>query len=296
MTVITLSTVGFREVHPPGPAAMLFTCALIVGGVASLSLLLSLSAGVVIEDVLSKEIGRRRMEKKIRQLRDHFIICGFGRLGSAVAEMFRREKISFVVVEKDAALVEEVQRRGDLVFQGDATSDEVLEAVGVPHARGLIAVAPNDAENVYVALSARQMNPKISIIAGAEDENAAAKLRRAGANRVVNPYVMGATRVAVAALRPTVIEFMDAMGGGADEFGFRIEELVVGETSEVAGKTIGSLNLSQRVGVIVVGIMRQAGQLIFNPSGKTELLPGDILIVIGTGEQLERMRGLLKET
>ncbi|MCX7016326.1 MAG: NAD-binding protein [Candidatus Sumerlaeota bacterium] len=293
MTVITLSTVGYKEVHAQTPVSMVFTCALIAGGVASISLVLSLTAGVVIEDVLSKEVGRRRMEKRIADLRDHFILCGFGRLGSAVAAIFRREKTPFVVVEKDPAVVEEVLRQGDLVHAGDAASDEVLLAVGMERARCLLALTSGDAENLYITLSARQMNPKINIIARADDEHAASKLRRAGANRVVNPYVMGATSLAHAALRPTVIDFFEAMTGGAEAYGFRIEELAVGRDSEVAGRTIGSLNLSQRVGVIVIGIMRQDGQLTFNPSGKSELNPGDILIAVGTDRQLLDMRVML---
>jgi voltage-gated potassium channel len=293
MTVITLSTVGYTEVHPFGQVTMVFASLLIFGGVASGSLVLALAAGTVVEDVISLDRRKRRMEREIEHLRNHYVICGFGGMGSTVAETFRREKIPFVAVEISPDVVEENRRSGDYIIQGDATHDEILEAAGIKSARCLVAATASDADNLFITLSARQLNPGLLIVARAEDETTTAKLRRAGADRVVMPRLMGAHRVANAALRPRVIDFMEAMTGGTDEFGFRFEELVVGDKSEIAGRTLGSLNLARRVGVIIASVLRESGEMQFNPTAETKLHPGDTLIAMGTAEHFKKLRDML---
>ena len=293
MTVITISTVGFEEVRQMDGAGRLLTVMLILGGVASGSFVLALAAGTIVEDVISLDRRKKRMERKIHHLRDHYVICGFGGMGSTVADAFRREKIPFVAVEISPDVVEEKRKGGDYIIQGDATHDEMLEAAGIKTARCLVAATASDADNLFITLSARQLNPDLLIVARAEGDATTAKLKRAGADRVVMARLIGAHRVANAALRPRVIDFMEAMMGGTEEFGFRFEELVVSENSEIAGKTLASLNLSRRVGVIIASILRENGEMKFNPTAETELRPGDTLIAMGTAEHFEKLRDLL---
>jgi len=234
------------------------------------------------------------MERQIRALKNHQIICGYGRMGSAVAEIFEEEKIPFVVIEHDNEAIETLKERSHLFIKGDATTDEALEMAGTRAARCIIPMLRSDADNLFVTLSARQMNPSISIVVRAQDESGARKLMRAGATRVITPYLAGAHRLASAALRPAYMDFIEALsGGGAPEFNFRFEELLVQENSPVVRRTLASLNLGQEYGVIIVAIMRKDGSFVFNPGGKTELHQGDTLISIGTADQFARMRSML---
>jgi voltage-gated potassium channel len=292
-TAITLSTVGFKEVHDLEPRAQIFTIALIAGGVVSLSLVLTLTAGLVVEGALSTEIGRRRMEKRVHKLANHHIICGYGRMGRAVADIFAAEKEQFVVVERDSERLEEIERHGHLVIHGDATQDEILTEAGVDRARSLVSVTASPAENLFITLSAREKNPDLQILARADDESTAGKLRRAGANRVVTPVVAGAFRLANAALRPAFIDFMEAMMGRGEDLGFRAEEIRVRPGSEMAGQSLKSLNLSQRVGAIIVAIMRKDGKMEFNPAGQTVIQADDVLVTVGTAEHFERIKAML---
>ncbi len=296
MTAITISTVGLGPVHPLGQAGEVFAIFLIIGGAASVSMALTQGAGLVVEEVFSSQIGRRRMDRKIQSLKGHTIICGFGRMGSAVAEIFAREKIPFVVIEDDPETLVELQERGYLYVRGDATSDDVLQDAGLERAASLVALLRTDADNLFVTLSARQLNPAISVIVRAEDESGARKLSRAGATRIITPYLSGAHRLANAAIRPAFIDFIEALTEGPSDLGFQFEEMTVDEGSAAAGKTLASLHLGQSVGVIVVAIMRTGNKMEFNPGGRTELSPGDTLIVIGTPEQFAQMRQMLSRS
>ncbi len=293
MTVITLATVGFREVREPSAAGMYFTVFLIVTGVITLFFLAGSLAELVLEEVFGERMGRRRMSLRIRKLKDHYVICGFGRVGENVCRELLSTRPDLVVVEKDEEAAERARGEGFLVIQGDATDAEVLEEAGVRRARGLVAALQTDADNLFVTLSARSINPEIYIVTRSAQPQSTDKLLYAGADRVISPYVMSAKRMANLLQKPGVCDFLDLVMH-AENIEYRIEEVTLTERSPYAGRTVGRSGLREETGVLVLA-MRSAGSSGFNtnPSTQTTLQAGDSLIVIGTSEQIERMRSRL---
>ena len=226
MTAITLSTVGYREVVPLTPVAQLFTVALIFSGLGVVLYGASLVAGDVIEGRLQRVFGRRRVQRQIEQLADHYVVCGFGRMGRIVCKELTAKPARFVVVEKDPDAIRHIEEEGHLYVDGDATEDAVLTQAGIARARGLVSALSRDEDNVYVVLSARQLNPDLLIVARAEDERSETKLLRAGATRVVSPYVIGGSRMAGALLRPAVLDVID-LATHHRSIELKIEELAV---------------------------------------------------------------------
>ncbi|GAB4320590.1 MAG: potassium channel protein [Candidatus Sumerlaeia bacterium] len=294
MTVITITTVGYSEVVPLDNVGRLFTMGLILTGFGTYSLIVIFIAGMVIEGELRNIIGRKAVEKKSQTLQNHFIICGFGRIGQTIAGDLAARHVDFVVIEHDRDRVAEGDSLGYTVILGDATDDEVLERAGIRRARGLIAVMGEDARNVFVTLSARQINPTLYIVARGEERSSEPKLKRAGADRVVLPYVTGAHQIAHAAIYPNVIDFIDfATRDTGREY--TLEEVRVAEHSRLANHSLAELNLSRRLGLIVIGIKRNS-QMIFNPSADEKLLAGDIIIVIGKSSQVNQLDTLTIES
>jgi voltage-gated potassium channel len=208
MTVITLTTVGFGEVHQLSNAGRVFTIVLIIGGVGTVFYALSIGAKLTLEGELQEIFGRQRLEKKIRELGDHYIVCGYGRMGRIICRELKHDNVPFVVIEKKPDVLLEEQKE-ILLFEGDATNDDVLKEVGIEKAKGLISVLPTDAENLYVVLSARGLNPNLQIVARAGEEGSEQKLLRAGADRVVSPYHIGGLRIAHTVLKPAVVDFIE---------------------------------------------------------------------------------------
>jgi voltage-gated potassium channel len=288
MTVITVTTVGYGEVHKLSHAGQVFTVFLAFGGVGAALYTFSLVATVVVEGGLPKRLQRRRRERMLETIKDHYIICGYGRIGSIVAAQFRRQNVSYVVIERDSERMQQALEDGGLAVEADSSREEVLRRVGIERARGLIAVVGTDAENVYAVLSARVLRPDLFIVCRAESEDSIRKLQRAGADRVISPYQIGAVQIAQTAIRPAVVDFVE-LATSADNLELAMEEITVGRTSPIAGNTILSANLRQRFGVIVVGIQHHDRRMDFNPEPETTIRAGDKLVVLGRPQSLKQL-------
>ncbi len=284
MTIITLSTVGFGEVHPLTGIGRLFTVALIIGGVGTVFYALSTIAKFVLEGELEEIFGRKRLEKKIKELRDHFIVCGYGRMGKIICRELKEKNISFVVIEKMPQGL--IGGQDVLLIEGDATRDEILKEVQIDKAKGLISVLPTDAENLYVVLSARGLNPSLVIVARAGEEGSEQKLIRAGADRVVSPYYIGGLRIAHTVLKPAVVDFIEfaTKSGNID---LQMEEITIQDNSGLVGLTLDECGIGRELGIIVVAIKQGSGEMRFNPTYRTAIKSGDTLIALGEISKLK---------
>jgi voltage-gated potassium channel len=288
MTAITITTVGYREIHPLSRVGELFTVALLAAGVGTAFYAFTLVATIIVEGGLASRVRRRRITHMIDELHGHFILCGFGRIGSVIAEEFRQQGIPFVLVERDQERVNEALTLGMLAVEADASREEVLKRLHIDRARGLIAAVGTDAENVYTILTARVLAPGLFIVGRAETEDAERKLRRAGADRVVSPYAIGAQQMAQTALRPAVVDFVK-LATQAGSLELAMEQIRVAGTSGLAGQSLIEANLRQRFGVIVVGIQRASGRMEFNPSPDAIMQDGDQLVVLGRPTSLRQL-------
>lgn len=288
MTVITMTTIGFREVHDLSELGRVFTVMFVFISVGSVFYTLNNAAKILIEGELRDTFGRRRMRKMLKGMRDHYIVCGHGRMGRIIAKELLAEAAEFVVIEKTPAPSAEYGEPDYPIMQGDATKDEALKEAGIERARGLISVLPTDAENLYVVLSARGMNPGLNIVARAVEEGSEQKLIRAGANRVASPYHIGGQRIAHTVLKPAVVDFIEftTKSGSLD---LQMEELLLSEGAEIADKTIGESGIGREFGVIIVAIKKSDGTMKFNPTHMTKLHPGDTLVVIGEPDNLKAL-------
>jgi voltage-gated potassium channel len=224
----------------------------------------------------------------LESITDHFIICGYGRIGSIVAQQFRRQQIPYVVIERNAERVHAAIDDGALGVEADASREDVLKRVGIERARGLIAAVGTDAENVYAVLTARVMRPDLFIVGRAETEDATIKLKRAGASRVISPYQIGAVQMAQTALRPAVVDFME-LATSSENLELAMEQITIAPVSALANQSILAANLRQRYGVIVIGIQREDHRMEFNPEPDTAIRAGDKLVVLGRPESLKRL-------
>jgi len=288
MTVITVTTVGYGEVHTLSRAGQAFTVVLLLSGVGAALYTFTLIATVVVEGGLPTRLRRRRHQRMLDTISDHFIICGYGRIGSIVAQQFRRQQIPYVVVERDADRVHAAIDEGALGVEADASREDVLKRVGIERARGLIAAVGTDAENVYAVLTARVIRPDLFIVGRAETEDATIKLKRAGADRVISPYQIGGVQIAQTALRPAVVDFME-LATSSDNLELAMEQITIAAQSTLANRSIVEANLRQRYGVIVVGIQREDRRMEFNPEPDTAIRPGDKLVVLGRPDSLKRL-------
>jgi len=283
MTIITITTVGYAEVHPLTTTGRIFSLFLIAGGVGGALYALSGIAGYILEGHLSTTWGRRRMERNIAKLKRHFILCGYGRVGREIAHIFTEEGVPFVVIDKDRESIATAEKDGYLYVFGDATSDEVLKEAGIEQARGLVAALGSDAESVYITLSARGLRPDLFIEARASSSMAEAKLKKAGADRIISPYSLGALRMAQLALRPTVVDFIDTViyHRGRE---LQMENIAVGGDSALAGLTVEETR--RRTKAAILAISKKSGKLVANPPGEETIESGDRLIILGTKQQL----------
>lgn len=284
-TVTTVSTVGFRELYPSTTSAKIFTIVLILLGVGTVLYAFGVVLEVVIEGDLFDVWGRRRVERKIGELRGHVIVCGYGRVGRSIARRLSESTQDFVVVDGDP---ERLAGTDLLTVVGDATDDRVLRQAGIDRARALVAATSTDTTNVYLSLSGKALKPDLFVIARARDAASEAKLIRAGADRVINPQAIGGTRIAALLMQPHVSEFLDVVTHG-DEIEFQLSELAVGAGSPLSGRSLRDAHLRERTGTLVLAIRNQAGQFHTNPDPETVMSAGDILIVIGTAGQVESL-------
>ena len=285
-TVTTITTVGFREVHPLSTAGKIFTIVLIIAGVGTALYGFSVVLESLVEGHLRQHVERRRMQRDIARMSGHTIVCGWGRVGNAVAGYLAGQGAAVVVVDLDPQRVADVPHPA---LVGDVTDDEVLRKAGIMRARALVAAINTDAENVYVTLSARSLRPDLIIIARARTEASEPKLLRAGATRVVNPQRIGGQRIAAAALQPNVVEFLDVvMHDGSLEF--RLEEIPVRAGSRLAGRTLKQANVGETTGALVLALRDRDGTFLANPPLQTPVGAGYILIAIGTEQQLSALQ------
>ena len=288
MTVITITTVGFHEVQPLGPAGRLFTMALALGGVFTAFY----AAGAFIRADVTGEIrtvfGRQRMESQLAQLRNHMVVCGFGRMGQLVCEEFSAAGIPFVVIDREPEILREFSMPHGIPLSGEATNDEVLKRAGVERARALVTAAASDADNLYIAMSAHFINPDLFIVARAESEGAERKLLRAGASRVISPYAIGGHRVAQAVLRPNAMDFIELATRSA-HLELQIEEIELRKGSDLVGASLRDSPIKSALGIIVVAVKKPDEKMLYNPAPETVLDAGDVLITLGRRENLDRL-------
>ena len=292
MTLTTITTVGYAEIRPLSHAGRVFNSFLITFGVAAMFVAMGAVTQTIIELELQDRYGKRRKKRMIEQLHDHFIICGFGRVGRNASYEFQRAKVPFLVIDRSEDRIEKAMSSGMLAVVADATRDDSLREAGVPRARGLIAALPSDAENLFVILSARTLNPKLTVVTRASEEEAEEKLRRAGADTVFTPYSMTGRQLADSLLRPHVVEFMDF---GRSNIGPKVtmEQVCVSPGAELTRKTVGQLLELRRSGVIVLAIRKKDGETTFNPPPESEISAGDFLIVMGERSDLQRLEQIL---
>ncbi len=288
MTVITLSTVGFREVYPLSPAGKIFTIIVVIFGVGGAAYTASIMGKMIVEGEIRKVLGRRKMEKSLKGLKDHYIVCGYGRVGRRICKEFWIRKAPFVVVENDPQIVEQIEKDGFLCVQGDSTEDSTLTNAGIEKAKGLVSAVANEADNVFIVLSARQLNPDLFITARADSDAAERKIKRAGANKVVSPYKIGGIRMALTTLRPNLVDFMKVVTFDK-ETGLVIEEIEIKPNSPLTFCTLKDSPIRKEFGIMVAGIKKPGKDVFLNPSPETKIEAGDILIVIGEKEQLEKL-------
>jgi voltage-gated potassium channel len=291
MTVATLTTLGGGEVQPLSKLGRIYTMALLLAGMGVLLYIVTSLARVVVEGEIRAVLGRRKLVKKIKGLKDHYIICGFGRIGEIIARQLKERGISVVIIENKPENLSRLEESGYYVVAGDATREEVLQEAGIERARGLVAVVSTDADNVYIVLTARSLNPGLDIVARAEESGAEKKLLRAGADRVESPYEMGGRKMAHAILRPTVTTFMElAMTEGVE---WSMEEVRVGEGSALAGVALKDSGIRQKLDLILVALKRADGEMLFNPTLETPILAGDTLIALGLRHNLEALEKMV---
>ena len=291
-TVTTVSTVGFREIRPLSPAGQVFTIVLILTGVGATLYALGVLIENLIEGRLTDLLGRRRMQRRITELSDHVIVCGWGRVGRSIAA-------EVAAADRDCVVVETVEGRlADCPHPhvvGDATEDAVLEQAGLLRAAALVAAVESDADNSFIVLSARAVRPDLFIVARARSLDSGQKLRRAGADRVVNPQQIGGARMAAFVLRPHVAEFLDVVMH-EENLEFRLEELPVAEDSPVAGLTLRNAHLRDRTGALVLALRDPDGEFRTNPAPDTVLNPGEVIIAIGTEGELVALAAVVAGT
>jgi voltage-gated potassium channel len=288
MTVISVTTVGYREVHPLSRPGEVFTVMVVTFGVATVLYTFSFLMARLVEGDLQNRWVQRRSRRMLDDLTHHFIICGFGRIGQIIAREFARQAVPFVIIERDPDRMKEAIEAGYLAVEADASSEAVLQRIGIGRARGFIAAVSTDAENVYAVLTARLVRPDLYIIGRAETEDAKQKLLRAGCDRVLSPYQIGGMQLAQTALRPAVVDFVQ-LATTSENLDLNMEQVQIAAGASLVGKTIVAAGLRQRFGVVVVGIQRANGAMEFNPPPESVMAVGDFLVVLGETKNLREL-------
>lgn len=288
MTVITMTTVGYGEVHAMGYTGRVFTIFLVAMGAVSFLYVTSALVQFLVETQIRTIFGRRVLDKKIKKMTDHYIVCGYGRIGLVLCNSFRAHGIEPVVIEKEQSRIEQMESENILHISGDATEEDVLLRAGVSHARALIAALATDTDNVFLVLTARQLNPDIFILARASSVKARAKLFAAGANRVESPYEVGAVSMAQRLLRPSVTSFLDLVFT-YNRKDIQMDEIPVEESSPLAGLMLKDSGIRQKYNLIIIAVKTPDGEMLFNPSHETLIRAGDTVIAMGKTDNLAEL-------
>jgi len=290
MVLITLTTIGYAEVHPLSQAGRYFNVGIILAGVALVFMILGTLGQALLEFEFENLFGRRRMEREIERLQDHYIICGAGRVGRSVARQLESSHAPFIILESNAEKAKRVRdETGWLVVEADATQESQLAAARIQQAAGLVAATTNDASNVYVVLTARALNPKLKIIARAAEEDAEKHMRTAGADQVVSPYGFAGYRIAQAFLRPHLINFLEVALMRSSEIGLELEELTIDPSSVYVGQGLRDSGIRHDLGITVLAIKRESEEIKYSPAPDAVLSAGDHLIVMGEPSRLREL-------
>ncbi len=292
MTMITISTVGFSEIAPLSPYGRVITMIIISTGITVGAYTVGMMVKFFVEGELKKSFGRIKMEKQIAKLRNHYIVCGFGRIGALICKELHSNNIKFVIIENDAKVVEQLEEEQYLYLPLDSTSEETLIKAGIMDAKGLVTAVTHDADNVFIILTAKGLRPDIFVLSRSSDVKNEGKLVRAGASRVVSPYLIGGRRMAQMLIKPTVTDFIDIamMNNNLD---LVMEEAKIRSRSKLVNKNLIESNLRQDYGVIIVAIKKKAGGMVFNPIPTEKLEAEDIIVVLGKREDMEKMHMVL---
>jgi voltage-gated potassium channel len=286
-TVMTLTTIGYGDFAPKTRGGMLFTVMLVIFGVGTMLYTVGLVAQTMVEGRLTMLLGRGKMEKTIDKMKNHYIVCGCGRIGYLICRELAAEKVDFVVVDNNPEVIQKIGEEGFVYFRGDAIHDKCLIGAGIKRARGIVCVLPTDAQNLYVILTAKELNPDIWILSRSEEEESEHRLLRAGANRVMSPYTLGGTRMAMAILRPAMLDFIE-ITTRRQSLELRMDELEICEGSALIGKSLEDSEIRQRYGLIIVAVKKDSGKMIFNPVANYVIQKGDKLIALGEDENVSK--------
>lgn len=294
MSLITITTVGYKEIYDLSLAGRIFNSALIVVGVSLIYLAIGTMTQAIIEMELSGALGKKGIQKMINQLSGHYIVCGYGRIGRSAAEELRKSGASFVILEKESSKVQQVLQDKLLALESDATQDRSLLSAGIQRAQGLIAALSTDADNLFVVLSAKGLNPKLRIASRVGDDEAKEKFKRAGADILDAPYSRAGQRMAQNMVRPNVTMFLEQF---SQDLGMEVslEEIKVSFKSRHVDRSLGDLHLRREMGVIVLAIRREDGTMSFNPAAEARLAGGDCLVAMGKVEDLHKLSSLLNQ-
>ena len=295
MTLTTMTTVGYMEIRQLSRAGRVFNSLLLAIGTSTIFISVGLMTQFIIQMELGDALGRRRNKRMIEKLNDHYLICGFGRVGRGAAAELQHAGVPFVVIDRDPERVERARAAGMLAVAADSTRDESLRQAGIERARGLVAALATDADNLFVLLSAKGLNPRIYVATRAAEESAEAKMRRAGADAVFAPYSLTGHRLAQSLLRPHVVQFLDFTTKEIGE-DVAIEQVRVADSSRMVAKSLRDMQLGREYNVIVMGIRRADGRMAFNPTADTTVSPGDYLIVMGRLDNLRTIEAILGGT
>jgi voltage-gated potassium channel len=289
MTIITVFTVGFREIKEPlSPLGQIFTIFIILGGVGSVLYTFTKLAEIVYEGTINKIWRRKKMEKRILELKDHYIICGHGRMGDIVRERLEEEKLPFIVIDNKEECLEELrEKRTCLFIQGDATNEEVLIHAGIKRAKALAALLPNDADNLYLVMTVKLINPSLFVLSKVMEEEAERKILQIGANKVVNPYKLSGLKIAQGLIRPTLVEFIDLIIRRS-ELSLAMEEVIVKKNSALVDRNIAQCDIRRKANIIVAAVKKPGRDIVFNPSPEMTLEAGDTLLVMGNNEDIDQ--------
>ena len=290
MTVITLASVGFMEVHPLSPAGRIFTISLILGGTGMLIYGISTFTALIVEGELTNVLRRRNMQKKIDHLKGHYIVCGADQTGRYVIEELVKTKLDFIVIEKDREKIKQLEDQSIFFVEGDATHNAILQTAGIQTAKGLITALHSDAENLLVVFTAKKLNPDLKVISKAVEEESEQKIRMAGADGVVMPNFIGGLRMVSAMTRPSVVTFLDTMLRSQDKT-IRVEEVEIFPGSPFIDRTIGETGIHGIQGVTLVAIRDKSNEdYLFNPPGSRVLTANDLMIVMGDIDRIHELR------
>lgn len=294
MTIITITTVGYGEVSKLSVPGKLFTIGLIAVGVGIAAYIVGSISKMMVEGEMIRILGRRKLEKQIRALKDHYIICGCGRIGSLICKELATsaKPLPFVAIDNDPEIIEKMESENYLYIQGNSIEEDILIKAGIKNARGLVAAVSSDSDNVYITLTARELNPEIFILARSSYEGAERKLLRAGADKVISPYVIGGIRMAHAILRPTVVDFIE-LATYKQSMELQLEEITVRKVSRFINVSLSDCAIRQELGLIIVAIKKATGQMVFNPSPESKIELGDTVVALGERKDLIELENMM---